>query len=103
MKNTPGYNAFNVFAVAAGFTVAFDSLPPEQQAGWDAAAKSGGFAASIGDTVTDHRGITGVVASTSNARLDRRGYWLQCLDHHGLPYDHFVDERDVAAIVPAAQ
>lgn len=54
------------------------------------------FAASVGDEVTDkNSGITGEVTHITRGRYDQ-GVWIQGTDANGMPFQHYIDERDLA-------
>lgn len=54
------------------------------------------FAASVGDTVTDKTNdITGQVTSLSRSRY-AQGVWIEGVDGNGRPFEHYIDERDLA-------
>lgn len=78
----------------------FEQLGERQRAGWEAAAVTAGLRFPIGATVRDTtpgQSITGVVGTVQRNRDGRHGYWLNCVDSNGRPFDHFVREDDAAA------
>lgn len=57
------------------------------------------FSASVGDTVVDKKtNIEGTVKTATVNRFDEKGYWLEAVDSTGRPFEHFVDERDLAGL-----
>jgi hypothetical protein len=94
------YDAY--YAAAGGRTMAFDQLSQTQKDAWHASAEVtrtlAGFRANIGDTVKNDLDIEGTVRSMSVNKFGERGYWLECVDTTGRPFEHYVDDREVEYI-----
>lgn len=103
-KLLAGAIAYAAYAAAVGGTThdgralpAYEELGDRQRDGWEAAARTCGMRFSIGDRVADctpGSNVLGVVSTVQRNRDGRNGYWLNCIDGTGRPFDHFVREED---------
>lgn len=107
-KLTAGAIAYAAYASAVGGTAhdgrplpTYEELGDRQRDGWEAAARTCGMRFSIGDKVMDctpGNKVTGSVRSVVRDRI-QNGYWLNCIDGTGRPFDHFVREADAGQAV----
>lgn len=78
---------------------AWDKLGEGERAAWEAVAtvvaQRWPFKHLIGDTVADKYSVHGTIRSLSLDEHGRAGYWLQCLDSAGRPFDYYVEQGDI--------